>query len=301
MSFGHCSCPDCGTTLRLRDRSFVGRTVPCPECRVALLIELDRDENLVARKPPIAKPVKSAVAAEANPSAGKTDGPREPTWIDQVRGAIGSPLVMAWALGLAVTALVVVAMLRPALRFGTPGGSTRQEAEPNNSVTLDESNSGADANPPLSPDHASPQAPFDLQTADAVRPANVPEHPFVNLDVPVPVDAGPVVKPVTIVAVKPPASPPKIDFETVLKQPLQLFDQSKPVSRRELIELLEELVGAPIRYDATELGEKNLDKLVTIKAENTTLAGVLKLVLDPAGWVFVAEETQLRVKLKPPD
>jgi len=302
MSFGHCSCPDCGTTLRLRDRSFVGRTVPCPECHVALLIELDREQNLVARKPPIAKSVKSAAVVEANLSAGRAGESGEPSWVDRVHAAIGSPLVMAWALGLAVTALVVVAMLRPALRFGTPGGgTTRQEAVPNNSIARDATDSGTDTSPPPSPDLLSPMESRDSQTADAVQPSNVPE---LNSASPQQVDAGPVVKPVAIVTVKPPDPmppdpAPKIDFDAALKQPLLLFDQSKPVSRRDLIELMEELVGVPIRYDAAELGEKNLDKLVTFKTENATLGGILKSVLDPAGWVFVAEETQLRVKLKP--
>ncbi len=304
MSFGHCSCPDCGTTLRLRDRSFVGRTVPCPECHVALHIELDREENLVARKPPVAKPVKSAVAVEPNLSTAKTEATREPMWIDRLRGAIGSPLVMAWALGLAVTALVAVTMLRPALRFGSPGSSTRPEAVPGHSIAPDETNPGADVVSPPAPKIPSPTESPDPQTANAIAPANVPEPPDPSPPSPRPVEGGPVVTPV--VAVKPldpipPAPQPKIDFDSALKQPLLLFDQSKPVCRRALIELMEELVGAPIRYDVVELGEKNLDKQVTFKAENTTLGVVLKSILDSAGWMFVVEETQLRVKLKPPE
>ena len=89
MSFGHCSCPDCGTTLRIRDRTFVGRTVQCPECDVSLVIELDRDETLTARKPPIDKSVKPARAA-ANRPAAMSDGLRVPTRIDGLRRAIGS-------------------------------------------------------------------------------------------------------------------------------------------------------------------------------------------------------------------
>ena len=91
---------------------------------------------------------------------------------------------------------------------------------------------------------------------------------------------------------------PKIDFDAALKLRLVSIDQSKPASRRELLELMEEMIGTPIRYDAAELGEKNLYKQVTFKTENTTLGGLLKSILDPAGWEFVTEETQLRVKLK---
>ncbi len=303
MSFGHCSCPDCGTTLRIRDRTFVGRTVPCPECHVSLVIELDREENLAARKPLLDQPAKSARVAAANRSPVKRDGLRGPTWTDGLRGVIGSPLVMAWALGLAVTALVIVAMLRPALRFSSPGGSTRPEPSSNNVIAPHETTPGTDASLLPSPELPSPNELPDSPMADAMAPANVHERTVPNPGPPQPVDGGPAAKPVEAVAVKPPepAPLPKIDFGTALKQPLLLFDQSKPVSRRELIELMEELVGAPIRYDAAELGEKNLDKQVTFKAENTTLGGVLKSILDPAGWAFVAEETQLRVKLKPPE
>ena len=303
MSFGHCSCPDCGTTLRIRDRTFVGRTVQCPECHVALVIELDRDEQLAARKPPVNKPVKSTQTAAANRSAVKNDGPRAPTWTDALRGVVGSPLVMAWALGLAVTALVVVAMLRPALRFSSPGRSTRSDAAASNTITPDETNSGTNASLPPSRELPPPKESPDSQMANALTPANVPERPVPNPAPPQQVEGGPVIKPVAAVAVKPdpvtPAPPPKIDFDLALKLRLDSIDQSKPVSRRELLEFMEEMIGAPIRYDAAELGEKNLDKQVTFKMENPTLGGLLKSILDPAGWMFVAEETQLRVKLKP--
>ena len=296
MSFGHCSCPDCGTTLRIRDRTFVGRQVQCPECHVALLIELDRDETLTARKPPIDKSLKSARAA-ASQSAVMSDEPRAPTWIDALRRAIGSQLVLAWALALAVTALFVVAMLRPAVRFRSSGSSARPQAAANNPVIPDETQSEHDADQHPSPELPSPSDPPAAPMADATAPANVPEPLSTNPSPSPQPGMGPAVKPTPP---SPPVPPPmpKIDFDAVLKLRLMSFDQSKPVSRRDLIELMEEMLGAPIRYDVAELGEKNLDKQLTFKVENATLGGVLKLILDPAGWEFVTEETQLRVKLK---
>jgi len=299
MSFGHCSCPDCGTTLRIRDRSFVGRVVPCPECRVALIIELDRDESLSARKQPLNTqhrcPPDTAIGVAAAPQ----QATRRRVWLSQLQRAAGSPLIMAWALGLAVTALFVVTMLRPTHRFQSPSRPTRPD-EPNiNSIPLGQPTPDADS-------HQSPNVElFDSPVADAIEPANAPALPAASPSPLLPVEDGSNIKPVTTVSVKPadppsPAPPVRIDFEVTLKQPLLLFDQSKPVSRRELIELMEELIGAPIHYDAIELGQQNLDKPVTFKMENTTLAGVLKSILDPAGWMFVTEETQLRVKLKPP-
>jgi len=303
MSFGHCSCPDCGTTLRIRDRTFVGRQVQCPECNVSLVIELDRDEILTARKPPHGKAAKSVAPSHA--SAVTNAGPLVPTRVDRLRRAIGSPLVLAWALALAVTALVVVAMLRPTVRFRSPGSSVQSRAAVNNSVTPEETQPEHDASQPPLPKLPSPNDPPAAPMADATTPANVPEPLPTNPPPSPQPGAGPVVKPIETVVVKPapPAPPvpppmPKIDFDAVLKQKLLSFDQSKPVSRRELIELMEEMLGAPIRYDVAELGEKNLDKQVTFKSENTTLGGVLKSILDPAGWEFVTEETQLRIRPK---
>ena len=150
MSFGHCSCPDCGTTLRIRDRTFVGRTVPCPECRASLVIELDRDETLTARKPPRDKAAKSATATARTPAAVKA-GPPVPTWADGLRRVIGSPLALAWALALAVTALVVVAMLRPAVRFRSPVSSIRPPIAAENPVTPEKSPHELDVNQQPSP------------------------------------------------------------------------------------------------------------------------------------------------------
>ena len=304
MSFGHCSCPDCGTTLRIRDRTFVGRQVQCPECHIPLVIELDRDEILTARKPPIDKSVKSAGAA-ANRPAVMSDGPRVPTWIDGLRRAIGSPLMLAWALALAVTALVVVAMLRPAVRFRSPGSSVRPQAAAETPVAPDETRPEDDTSQHPLPVLPSPSDLPAESIADATRPANIPEPLSTNPPPSPQPGANPAVKPIVADAGTPtlpvppvPRPMPKIDFDAVLKQRLLSFDQSKPVSRRDLMELMEEMLGAPIRYDVAELGEKNLDKLVTFKVENTTLGGVLKTILDPAGWEFVAEETQLRVQPK---
>lgn len=306
MSFGHCSCPDCDTTLRIRDRTFVGRQVQCPECHVALVIELDRDEVLTARKPPRDPALKSAATAVT--SAAAETGSRAPTRVDELRSALSSPLALAWALALAVSALFVVAMFRPAVRFGSPGSSVRPQAAADNPVTPVVEPKALDSTLHPTPVLTAPLDPLANPTADATATVNDSKpHPTTSPLSQQP-DGGPTVKPVETVAVTPipPAPPvppptPRIDFDAILKQRLQSFDQSKPVSRRELIELMEELIGAPIRYDVAELGEKNLDKQVTFKVENPTLGGLLKTILEPAGWEFVTDETQLRVRRKPPE
>lgn len=301
MSFGHCSCPDCGTTLRIRDRTFVGRQVSCPECRIALVIELGHDDILSARKLPNGNPSKSPLPLK---SVVTNDGPAAPTWVDGLRRLISSPLVLAWALALAMTTLAVVAMLRPAVRFRSPGSSVRPQDADRSPAVPETIRAEHDAAQHPSLELPSPSDP----PADATTPANVSEPLSVSLTDAQQTDMESVVKPVETIAVKPfpsvspvPRPLPKIDFDAVLKQRLLSFDQAKPVSRRELIELMEEMLGVPIRYDVDELGEKNLDKLVTFKMENTTVGGILKSILDSADWEFVTEDAQIRVKLKPSD
>ena len=325
MSFGHCSCPDCGTILRVRDRSFVGRTVPCPECRTALVIELDPDQHVVARKPVVDKAAINRTAALTKSSSsgisvvsdsglGTTNSPRTPSrWSESLRRVSNSPLAMAWALAIAMTALVFVAMTRPSVRFRPPNQVPPGHSSPPESINdqplvpeeshLRQSNpeGGPNGNAPVetpSPSELSPSI-----AADATRPANAPELTFSPISETTengnsghkPLVAVPSPNRVQPVA----APPPKIDFDAALQQRLSLFEQPIPASRRALIESIEEMLGAPIRYRGEDLGEQNLDKLVTVrKLENPTLRVILKAVLDPAGWEFVTTDTELRIQIK---
>jgi hypothetical protein len=125
------------------------------------------------------------------------------------------------------------------------------------------------------------------------QPVQTPPEPPV-VDTP----ADPPKKPETV------ATPPavvekpavKIDVDSLLKQRLQKFSTDRPVSRQDLLELVEEMLGAPIRYDRKELGEKNLERTMSVDLDGTTVGGVLKAVLDSAGWEFVIEEGGLRLK-----
>ena len=326
MSFGHCSCPDCGTTLRIRDRSFVGRTVPCPECHTALVIALDPDQHVVARKPVVdkvaitktatlTKASSSGISVVSNADLATTNSPRAPSrWSESLRRVSNSPLVMAWALAIAMTALVFVAMTRPSVRFRPPSQIPPGQSSPPESINdqplVPEESRPKQPNPEGDPNGNAPvetPSPSELSpsiAADATRPANAPELTFSPIfETTENGDSGH--KPLVVVPssnrVQPVAAPPpKIDFDAALQQRLNLFEQPVPASRRALIESIEEMLGAPIRYRGEDLGEQNLDKLVTVrKLENTTLRVILKAVLDPAGWEFVTNDTELRIQLKP--
>ncbi len=326
MSFGHCSCPDCGTILRIRDRSFVGRTVPCPECRTALVIELDPDQRIAARKPVVDKAAinrtetltkasSSGISVVLNSNLATTNSPRAPSrWSESLRRVSNSPLVMAWALAIAMTALVFVAMTRPSVRFRSPSQVSPGHSSPPESIndqplvpgesSSKQSNSEGDPNGNAPVETPSPSESPSSTAADATRPANAPELTFSPISETT--ENGntghkpPVMVPSPNRVQSVAAPPPKIDFDVALQQQFPSFEQAPPVSRRALIEFIEELLGAPIRYRGEDLGEHNLDKLVTIrKLENPTIRVILKTVLDPAGWEFVTNDTELRIQLKP--
>ena len=103
----------------------------------------------------------------------------------------------------------------------------------------------------------------------------------------------PVVKPSPRVPV-----PVRIDVEELMKQRFLKITTDKPNSRQQMIELVEEMLGVPVRYDRDELGEKNLERPVSIDLEATTVGGVLKALLDSAGWEYVIEKNELRIKPK---
>lgn len=297
MSPGHCSCPECGTTLRIRDRSFVGRQVDCPECQAKLVISQDAERNLIAerpREPEVKKPAapKKLVApvVQASSSVGRKFG-------DLVR----SPLVIAWALGIGITSFVAIMMLRPAVRFRPPGDkpspeSVAKQNDPPSPVkeqnvkpleVTPEGTSTTDANPTI----PTQDSVADTRPQADVKPAEVPSA--VDVANANPAATEKVTTPPPPIPV--PARPVKIQVEDLFKQPIKGFATSTPKSRKELIELVEEMLGAPIRYNREELGD-GLNRTMSISLESTTVGGILKVILDSAGWDYVVEDDGIRLK-----
>ena len=316
MSPGHCSCPECGTTLRVRDRSFVGRVIECPDCQAKLLIKWDDDRKLVAERPKIeAAPSSSQRLAVPVAKVGSALG-------EKIRGLARSPLALAWALAIGLTAFVAILMLRPSVRFRTPtptgetspsvaatdstGSQTSPENKPETTppdATSEDSPSVTTANP-----RETPTDPQVGTKTPGITPAPVPESPPIvtSTGKPKTTDGVPATNDVTGPNDTPAANPPttlkpapvavKIDVDARLQQRLLQFEMKQPKSRQQMIELVEELFGAPIRYNRGELGGKNLDQTISINLEATTVGGVLKAILEPAGWEYVVEDTGIRLK-----
>ena len=116
--------------------------------------------------------------------------------------------------------------------------------------------------------------------------------PWPPADLPGPEDAP------AVAAAEPPK--PMIDLDAALAQPLERFRQARGVSRRELLDLMEEMLGAPIRYDAKSLGDAAaaLDQPVTFDLQNVTVEDVLKQVLDKSELTFDREKDGLRLRRK---
>ena len=141
-----------------------------------------------------------------------------------------------------------------------------------------------------------PTAPIEDQVLEnipvsAVDPANVTEtHPESGGDVTV--DAMPEL------ASEIPVLSIKRDVKTKLAQKLTSYKQTKPVSRRDLIEALQEQLDAPILYDNDDLGTEDLDKTIKFELEKTTVGEVIQKVADLAGWDVHIEESGLRLTRK---
>ena len=290
---GRSTCPECGTILRVRDRSFVGRRVGCPECKVALRIttEDEHGDFVVRRLTP------DEVASSAHPGRISVDRVKDKVHLT-TRSFLGrlieSPLTAAWLIAIAISSLIAVLALAPKYRF---------KARPASSLITPDDPVPAISKPDLlsiSPTEL-PDAAAEITPEPTIRENDVELPPVTaleptNLDGPLPwppvaMEEGRKERSAEVVA--PPA---KIDRRKNLELELVSYKQSKPVSRRDLIEALQEHLGAKIRYDNNDLGIAELDKAITFELENTTVGAVLKKVTDSAGWRIVVEENGLLLR-----
>ena len=290
MQFQRCACPHCGTTLRVKDRGYLDRPVPCPNCRQTLLISLVDADRLEVRldEPDTTLPAGSVAAA--------SPGTTLHAWATNVT-------IVSW-----MATLVVAGMIGLAL-FGTrrPVPKPERDEQPAEVVDAVDSPAGIPVAEPVvaeQPQPAEPvKQPADLAREDPLLPLlmeeaeDQPEEPAVaDAGLPkadVPEELGPVAA--AIVPERPP-----IDFEAVFSQPLKSFRQDRAIPRRELLELLEEMLSAPIRFDAESLGPAaaGLDQAIRIDLEATTVGDVLARVLEQTNLAFDRERDGLRLRRK---
>jgi hypothetical protein len=198
---------------------------------------------------------------------------------------IYSPLTAAWLLAIAASTLIAVLTLGPKFRFA-PARSNQIPAQleitpesPNPKPDESDVVASKPEDPPVQV--VPPTVEAEFITVSALEPANM---------------SGPLPWPPPAVVKEEPVKPVvKIDIPAKMAQKIYRYYQPK-VRRRELLDVLEEQLGAPIRYDEDELGTGSLDETVIIDLSNTTIGDVIKTVADAADWELVIEDTGIRLK-----
>jgi hypothetical protein len=131
--------------------------------------------------------------------------------------------------------------------------------------------------------------PLDLSVPGDPAPAMVEAEP---------IDATPLPEADMPPPEEPVAAAPPVDLDAALTQPLQRFRQTRGAARRELLELVEEMLGAPIRYDVEALGDAAaaLDQRITLDLNDVTVEVVLRRVLEGSGLIYEREKDGLRLR-----
>src|SRR4029078_6033977 len=101
-----CVCPQCGTTLRVKDRAYLNRPIPCPDCRTPLVLKATADGGLEA---PLAKPRPESLPRPAMKSthsqAGRPLLQRLREWSTNVG-------VTSWVAAVVMATMIAAAMYR---------------------------------------------------------------------------------------------------------------------------------------------------------------------------------------------
>jgi hypothetical protein len=259
----------------MRERRLVGSTFPCPACHEPLvLMGLEADGPILQRVSALSS-TEGAKPREDMPSARQSLALSLPT--------ITSPLVVTWGLS-GLVAVVIVALLwreqqlRPSpvvQQFvdhdAEPAVSARDAVEP-----PAESDVAAEAAQPI----IAASAPAD--TPPAADGAAPPESPAEGTVLDEPYE--PPVSALAVVAAPPPL-PLRRDHRVLLSQRLVSFQQVQPVSRRALLQTIEDLLDRPVQVDDDVPREvaARLDATVTIALENATVEELLQSILKDTG------------------
>jgi hypothetical protein len=280
---GRSACPGCGTILRIRDRTFVGRRVNCPECQAVLKIESVNDDGLFS----IRRLTQDELAKAEQERRQKVHRDKiELTAETKGKGLkqlLASPLTAAWLLAIAIMSLVAVVALAPRVRFaaGRPQPATTSSETPTERAQEPEV---------PAPQSAEPSEP------DPVQPAvtEIIEQPIsaltpVNLDAPLPWPILANVDPPL------PPAPPKVDVARSME--IVKFDSYKQpaIRRRDMIVVLREHLNLPIVYDNDDLGSAELEKTVAFELQETNLEKIIRFVAEDAGWDVIVEEAGIRL------
>jgi DNA-binding transcriptional ArsR family regulator len=274
----------------VKDRSYLGRPVPCPDCHSRLILTVIDGERLQATVidgPPVA-----ATNNASRPAFSAVTG-AGPAWGGRVR-------IVSWGAAFLVAGLIAAVVFWPKQPTGPIVAQIDQDAAtvaesdilpapanddaegamgedmPLVSFESNQEDAKSQGSEPAQPAEADPELVKSPDPESPAEPAAMPEQPA----------------PVVVV------EPPPFDFDKALNQPLQQLRQSESISRNELLELLSELLGAPIRYEDDQLGAliAALEQKISLDLSDTTVGKVLDRVLEKTGIVYERERDGLRLR-----
>jgi|GEM_PF-5619556 len=278
-----CVCPQCGTTLRVKDRAYFNRPVPCPDCRSLLVIVALADDTLEAR---LAENSAADPRELPRPAATRSNlAGKSPDWTPNV-------VAVSWL------AALLVAISIAGVAFWPKSTRRLPVVEVNSEPVRTEPTAVSVDVPPVELPVDEPQFPVAKLIPDQpVEPLIMPESVVDDPEFP-PADAALVAAAEVVMELPPEKSLPRIDLETALAQPLLEFRQIRAVPRTELLELLEEMLGAPIRYGREELGTSAnlLDQSISFDLQNIHVADVLAKVLEGTDLTSEREPDGLRLR-----
>jgi len=311
----------------VRNRELIGAQLACPDCGRPIRVVEGKHARLAiepvgsveassAQRPPASAPRRSAATASGAQEAGESwlirfghgaaRGVKRLGRIGAALDRLKDPLVLVWGSAI-LFALVMLAVAWPRSRPEVEGEegvvagvATDQPRAAGDDGAPDDS---ADAPPPQRPepvvDAAEPEehaaaanaaegSAKDDAEAQLVRRPAVAERP-----------AHPRRSPV---AAEIPDVTALLNVMAALDQPIQRFEQTKPVPLRELLLELEEMAAVPIHADPEQIPElaARLERRVTVQLENTTVGEILRAAVKNAGLTYEKKSDGVHLLPEPP-
>jgi len=310
----------------VRDRELIGAQLACPDCGRPIRVVEGKNARLAIE--PVgsveAPSAQTAPASAPRRSGASASGAREAglSWTLRLRhgaargvkrlgpgGAVldrlRDPLVLVWGSAI-LFALVMLAVAWPRTRAdveGEEGALAGVATEQPRAAAEDERDESADTPPPQRPEPPVDAAEQDERAAAAnlaegstnddsapppVRPPAVAERPAVPRRLPVAAEVPDVTALLNVMA--------------ALDQPIQRFEQAKPVPLRELLLELEEMAAVPIHADPEQIPElaARLERRVTVQLENTTVGEILRAAVKNAGLTYEKKSDGVHLVPEPP-
>ncbi len=265
-------CPECSTTLRIKNRSYIDRSFHCPECQTAITLIVDSHSRLHLQRDKLLTDTQQGIIT-AN-------------WV-KLLPLLRSPAAIACSILFVIAISSLFAFL-----FRNRSVETVPVVE----------------TPPvvknLVDNVVQPKQPSDKTVLKPAQP-QVKHKPPVIAVIPIQsvqemVQQEPVIAQIPqpqFPSSQPPLQPVTIDIAAKLKQKFLKFDQSVPITFEQFLFQFEELSGVPIHIDETitNAASMPLKQKFSFQLQASTLRDLLKLAVGKMNVTYNIEPTQIRI------